>query len=92
MDLECIGAKRARCESQRLPSGACGSNELLSPELVTGCKGTARPIAWNSEWSQGAVILGEGGLRPPEPLQPAAVQDTALPPGLASQRLGPASV
>jgi hypothetical protein len=82
-DLECTRAKRARCESHRLPSSACSSGELLNPEFATGCWETARLFVRDDERPQGAVTIGDGGMRPPDPMQSVSVQSTARPPGSA---------
>ena len=90
-DPECTEAKRARCESQRLPSGACSSSEPSNPELASGCKEIARQAVGLDGRPQGAIELGDGGLRLPEPLRPVAVHAPVSPvcPGLAMGRRVP---
>ena len=92
-DREYTRAKRGRWELQKLASGACSSSGSMNPELVSGCKGIARETVGLDGQPQGTIILGDGGLRPPEPLQPETVHAPASPvcPGLAmGKRVPPA--
>ena len=50
----------------------------MNSELVSGCKGIARETVGLDGQPQGAIILGDGGLRPPEPLQPENVHAPAM--------------